>query len=41
MYAYAVRVVLQGRMRQEDYYESMGRSRFGIALPGLGYDTFR
>lgn len=32
---------LQGRMGQEPYYNRLGRSRFGLALPGLGYDTFR
>jgi hypothetical protein len=32
---------LQGRMTQQRYYQRMGTSLFGIALPGLGYDTFR
>lgn len=32
---------LQGRLQPEDYYLRMGTSRFGFALPGLGYDTFR
>lgn len=30
-----------GRLSRVDYYKAMGRARFGLALPGLGYDCFR
>ena len=32
---------LKGRMPPAVYYERLGTSKFSIALPGLGYDTFR
>lgn len=32
---------LHGRITPRQFYLSLGRSMFGLALPGLGYDTFR
>jgi hypothetical protein len=32
---------LKGRMPPNVYYERLGTSKFSLALPGLGYDTFR
>ncbi len=32
---------LHGRITPRQFYLSLGRSIFGLALPGLGYDTFR
>jgi hypothetical protein len=32
---------LAGRVTPTEYYDRLGKSRFSIALPGLGYDTFR
>lgn len=29
------------RLGREDYYLTLGRARFGLGLPGLGYDCFR
>lgn len=32
---------LKGRLTPQDYYDKLGTSKFCIALPGLGYDTYR
>jgi hypothetical protein len=32
---------LKGRLKSKDYYSALGKSKFSLALPGLGYDTFR
>jgi hypothetical protein len=32
---------LTGRLSPREYYKKLGMSRFSLALPGLGYDTFR
>jgi hypothetical protein len=32
---------MKGRMGVEEYYKRLGSARFGLAMPGLGYDTFR
>jgi hypothetical protein len=32
---------LSGRLTPEQYYIALGKSLFSLALPGLGYDTFR
>ena len=29
------------RLSREAYYEKLTGARFGLGLPGLGYDTFR
>jgi hypothetical protein len=31
----------QGKQSRGSYYESIGRSRMGLSMPGLGYDTYR
>jgi hypothetical protein len=30
-----------GRLTPQEYYKRLGLSRFSLALPGLGYDTYR
>lgn len=30
-----------GKLSRVDYYKAMGTAKFGLALPGLGYDCFR
>lgn len=32
---------MAGRVTPVEYYKRLGRSRFSVALPGLGYDTYR
>jgi hypothetical protein len=32
---------LKGRLTPKEYYIQLGKSLFSLALPGLGYDTFR
>lgn len=29
------------RLDRKAYYEKLGRVKFGVSLPGLGYDCFR
>ena len=31
----------QGRIEPEQYYRRLGLARVGLAVPGVGYDTFR
>ena len=31
----------QGRLEPEQYYRKLGSSMLGLAMPGVGYDTFR
>lgn len=31
----------QGKSSRSDYYNNIGRSKMGLSLPGLGYDTYR
>jgi hypothetical protein len=33
--------VNQTRLEQEDYYKNIANARVGLAMPGIGYDTFR
>jgi hypothetical protein len=37
----AYRDDLQGRVEEGEYYQRLGAARTGLALPGLGADTFR
>lgn len=31
----------QGRLESEQYYRKLGSAMVGLAMPGVGYDTFR
>ena len=31
----------KGRLEPEQYYRRLGSSMLGLAMPGVGYDTFR
>ena len=31
----------KGRLEPDQYYRKLGSSMLGIAMPGVGYDTFR
>ena len=31
----------EGRLEPEQYYRRLGSSMLGLAMPGVGYDTFR